>query len=154
MLVLIQIANLISALLGDGRISCKVRAAVFNLLGNDLPVRRRAKVKGRVTILGRGLTLGEGSSINRECYFDMTAPITIGKNVGIGHHCVFITANHDLGPADNRTGPLRPAPIVIEDGVMISARVTILPGVTIGAGSIIGPCALVRKSLPPNSFFG
>lgn len=42
-------------------------------------------------------------------------------------------------------------PVHIEDDVWIGARVCILPGVTIGKGSVIGACAVVSKSIPPYS---
>ena len=38
--------------------------------------------------------------------------------------------------------------IHIEDDVWIGANVTILPGVRIGRGSIIGACSLVNKDIP------
>ena len=42
-------------------------------------------------------------------------------------------------------------PIVIEDDVWIGRRVIILPGVTIGRGSVIGAGAVVAKDIPPYS---
>ena len=41
--------------------------------------------------------------------------------------------------------------VIIEDDVWIGSRVTILPGVTIGEGSVIGASAVVAKSVPPYS---
>lgn len=41
------------------------------------------------------------------------------------------------------------APVVIEDNVWIGQYVTILKGVTIGKGSIIGTKAVVTKDVPP-----
>ncbi len=42
-------------------------------------------------------------------------------------------------------------PVVIEDDVWIGSRVTILPGVTIGRGSVVGAAAVVTKDVPPYS---
>ena len=42
-------------------------------------------------------------------------------------------------------------PIIIEDDVWIGYNATILKGVTIGAGSVIEPLALVRENVPPGS---
>ena len=42
-------------------------------------------------------------------------------------------------------------PVIIEDDVWIGARVIILPGVTIGTGSVIGAGAVISKSIPPYS---
>ena len=41
-------------------------------------------------------------------------------------------------------------PITLEDNVWLGGDVTILPGVTIGEGSIIGAKSLVNKDIPPN----
>jgi len=42
-------------------------------------------------------------------------------------------------------------PVVIEDDVWIGLNCTILQGVTIGKGSIIGAGAVVTKDIPPYS---
>jgi acetyltransferase-like isoleucine patch superfamily enzyme len=40
-------------------------------------------------------------------------------------------------------------PVVVERDVWIGARVTLLKGVVIGEGSVIGACSVVDKSIPP-----
>jgi acetyltransferase-like isoleucine patch superfamily enzyme len=47
----------------------------------------------------------------------------------------------------------RPAsqPVVIEDDVWIGAKASIMPGVTIGRGSVVGTAAVVTKDVPPFS---
>jgi maltose O-acetyltransferase len=42
-------------------------------------------------------------------------------------------------------------PVVVEDDVWIGARVIILPGVTIGTGSILGAGSVVAHSVPAYS---
>ncbi|MBL4677498.1 MAG: hypothetical protein JKY70_15040 [Mucilaginibacter sp.] len=42
-------------------------------------------------------------------------------------------------------------PVIIEDNVWIGETVSVLPGVTIGKGSIIGASAVVTKNIPPYS---
>jgi putative colanic acid biosynthesis acetyltransferase WcaF len=42
-------------------------------------------------------------------------------------------------------------PIVLEDGVWLCARSTVLRGVTIGANSVVGATSLVSRNVPPNS---
>ena len=39
----------------------------------------------------------------------------------------------------------------IEDYVWLASRVTVLPGVTIGRGAVIGTCSVVTKDIPPMS---
>lgn len=41
------------------------------------------------------------------------------------------------------------APVIIQDKVWIGFNVSILKGVTIGEGSVVGACAVVTKDVPP-----
>ena len=43
------------------------------------------------------------------------------------------------------------APIVVGDGAWIGARCTILPGVTIGAGAVIGANMVIESDVPPHT---
>ena len=66
---------------------------------------------------------------------------------------VFIyTQNHNFRRTDismDQQGWSDEKPVIIEDDVWIGSRVTILPGVIIGTGCIIGASAVVTKSIPP-----
>jgi acetyltransferase-like isoleucine patch superfamily enzyme len=104
-----------------------------------------------VTILGSNIKFGSGCYINRNCFFDLTGNITIGNNVTVGHGVSFVTAVHEIGSPEKRAGKAHGDPIVVEDGAWIGANATILPGVTVGAGSIIAACAVVTKSVQPNT---
>ena len=73
--------------------------------------------------------------------------ITIGNGVFIGQKCNLITINHDPNP-DNRSATYG-RPIVIEDKVWIGINSTILPGIKIGYGSIVGAQSVVIKDVPP-----
>lgn len=44
--------------------------------------------------------------------------------------------------------------VIVEEDVWIGARVTLMPGVTIGRGSIIAAGAVVTRSVPPYSIWG
>lgn len=63
-----------------------------------------------------------------------------------------ITINHDPNP-DNRSATYG-RPIVIEDKVWIGIGATVLPGVTIGYGSIIGANSVVTHDVPPMTVVG
>ena len=72
---------------------------------------------------------------------------TTGEGVFIGPKCNLITINHDVNP-DNRSATYG-RPIVIEDKVWIGINSTILPGVKIGYGSIVGAQSVVTHDVPP-----
>ena len=65
----------------------------------------------------------------------------------IGPKCNLITINHDVNP-DNRSATYG-RPIVIEDRVWIGINSTVLPGVRIGYGAIIGAQSVVTRDVPP-----
>jgi len=114
---------------------------------------------GRLDITGAGdiyrrLTVGASCWLNAPCFLNLDAPITLGDNVAVGHHTVFITAGHRLGPPTRRAGPLDPQPIAVGDGAWIGAGATLLPGVTVGAGAVAAAGAVVAADVPPNTLVG
>jgi len=72
--------------------------------------------------------------------------VTIGNNVVVSRDVFFCTASHDV---TSPTMDLVVKPITIGDNVWIAAKATILPGVTIGEGAVVGACAVVAKDVPP-----
>ena len=78
--------------------------------------------------------------------------IIIGNDVFIGPKCNLITINHDPNP-DNRSATYG-RPIVIEDKVWIGINATILPGVKIGYGAIVGAQSVVTHDVPPMTVVG
>ena len=74
--------------------------------------------------------------------------LVIGDRVSIGPEVLVIT---DSSPNNSRllkAFPLVSKNVTIENDAWIGARVTILPGVTIGRGSIIGTGSVVLKNVP------
>ena len=102
------------------------------------------------TDYGYNCRIGEETFLNHNAYLMDGAPITIGKHCFIGPNCGMYTANHPLGAEERNQGLVQARPITIGDNVWIGADVTILPGVTIGEGSVIGAKSVVTKDIPPN----
>ena len=65
----------------------------------------------------------------------------------IGPKVNIITINHDPDP-DNRSATYG-RKIIIEDKVWIGIGATILPGVRLGYGCIVGAGSVVTKDVPP-----
>ncbi|MBS5112454.1 MAG: sugar O-acetyltransferase [Coprobacillus cateniformis] len=101
------------------------------------------------TDFGKNIYFGKNVFINANCSFQDQGGIYIGNNVLIGHHVVMATLNHGILPEERST--LTAKPIVIHDQVWIGANATILAGVTIGEGFIIGAGAVVTKNVEPYS---
>lgn len=99
---------------------------------------------------GRHITIGENFYCNVDAVFLDTSWITIGNNVKIGPRVNLLTAGHPID-APTRTRLLEFAqPITIGDNVWLGGNVTVLPGVTIGANSVVGAGAVVTKDIPEN----
>lgn len=90
-----------------------------------------------------------------DCFFNFgatlldEAPIRFGCHVFVGPDCGFYTAIHPLDAARRNAGLERALPITVEDDVWIGGHVTVLPGVRIGRGSVIGAGSVVTRDVPP-----
>lgn len=99
------------------------------------------------------ISIGNFVSVNRGCEFYPSyliddGYITIGNNVVISPNVKIYAIAHDysvLSLVDYA------APVVVENDVWICANSIILPGVTIGRGSVIGAGSIVNKDIPPFS---
>ena len=97
------------------------------------------------TDCGKNIHLGENVFINSSCHFQDQGGIYLGNNVLIGHNVTLATLNHAQEPKDR--GSMIPKAIHIGDNVWIGSDSTILPGVTIGNGAIIGAGSVVTKDV-------
>jgi maltose O-acetyltransferase len=132
------------------------RSRTFALRAAGVRIGARSGVLGPIDITGAGdvrtlFSIGEDTFISGPLHVDLGAEVRIGNRVQLGHHVVLLTINHDMGPASARCGPQMTAPITIGNGVWIASRVTILPGVSIGDGSVIAAGAVVSRDVEPNT---
>ncbi|WP_104111801.1 DapH/DapD/GlmU-related protein [Arthrobacter sp. N199823] len=95
---------------------------------------------------GKNIRFGENVFLNSGCRFQDQGGIDIGAGSLIGHNAVITTLNHDMLPS--RRADMHPARVVIGEGVWFGANVTVLPGVSIGDGAVVGAGAVVTKDVP------
>jgi len=76
------------------------------------------------------------------------APITIGADVQIGPHVQLLTPTHPLDPDLRREKWEAAEPITIGDNVWLGGGVIVLPGVSIGADTVVGAGSVVTRDLP------
>jgi lipopolysaccharide O-acetyltransferase len=106
------------------------------------------------------IRFGKDVQINDFVHIGAIESVTIHDHVLIASR-VFIS-DHNHGCYSGRSPHSDPhsvpverqlssSPVVIEENVWIGESVSILPGVTIGRGSIIAAQSVVSRSIPPNS---
>lgn len=122
---------------------------------------RRLLVKGFTGCKSHGLYINKNATISPTLVIGNNSGIgansiigrgtTIGDNVMMGPECYIYTRNHAFSRTDvpmREQGMQDFKPVTIGNDVWIGARVTILPGVKIGNGCIIGAGSVVTKNLP------
>lgn len=125
---------------------------------------RAAALRGIFGRIGDGATVEPPFTVDYGCNIEIgerffsnsnltvldCAVVTIGDNVLLGPNVLLIAAGHSLSVA-NRNKGVEAAPVVIEDDVWLGAGVTVVPGVRVGKGSVVGAGAVVTKDVPPYS---
>lgn len=104
------------------------------------------------------LVLGNNIEINDYVHITAYEKVTIGNNVLLASKIYISDCSHGSYSGDQNDSnpnlepnkrPLFSKPVIIEDNVWLGEFVSVLPGVTIGKGTIVGANSVVSKSLPP-----
>ena len=119
------------------------------LIGDTAAIRETGRVGsgcvlGRCAVVSREMEIGDGTFIGYAT--SLAGKSTIGKNVFIAQHVV-MTNDNTLG-AHGWTEEVIAGP-TIEDEARIGANATLLPGVTIGRGAIVGAGSVVTRDVAP-----
>lgn len=98
-----------------------------------------------------GITIGKNCFLGEYNVIRAQGGVHIGNEVYTGPMVNFVAVNHVF---QDPTVPIRQQGItahgiVVEDDVWIGANATIIDGVTIGKGSIIGAGSVVTQDIPP-----
>lgn len=97
------------------------------------------------TVLGLNrLVIGNNCSIGFDCVLDSRGGLTIDDDVVLASD-VQIISGHHLVHSDDFA--IKLAPIHIGHHAWVASRSTVLQGLTIGAGAVVGACSLVRDSV-------
>jgi putative colanic acid biosynthesis acetyltransferase WcaF len=91
------------------------------------------------------LTLGDRSCLGDRANAYTLGEIEIGARAVVAQEAYLCTGTHDF---DNPSLPLLVAKIRIGEGAFIGARAFVLPGVSIGAGAVVGACSVVTQDVP------
>ena len=97
---------------------------------------------------GTEIHLGEKAFVNFNCTILDGAKVTIGARTLIGPDCGIYTPEHPIDWQERNRGIERLKPVTIGEDCWIGGHVTILPGVTIGARSIVAAGSVVVDDVP------
>lgn len=102
---------------------------------------------------GQAFFIGDHSSIGPYGYIGCSGKIVIGKNVMFGPKCSLFAENHIFSDTESsiKSQGVEQKGIIVEDDCWIGSNVTILDGVTIGKGSVIGAGTMITKDIPSGS---
>jgi virginiamycin A acetyltransferase len=102
------------------------------------------------------VTLGFATTLNKGCW--LHGPVSLGNYCQLGPNVGLLGVNHDhqrLTPYNNRilfSGALKdsaePSPILLGHGVWCGFGATVLKGVRIGNGAVVGAGSVVTRDIP------
>lgn len=158
----------IEALYSKGNINASVRFSIdadlqnFSNNKSAITISANSNIEGLIMVYPYGgeISIGSHCSLSPGSRIISTNKITIGDRVLIAHNVNIIDNNsHPINAAlrhkdfiESYTIGMQPydlnaASIIIEDDVWIGHNTTILKGVKIGKGAIIGACSVVTKDV-------
>lgn len=97
---------------------------------------------------GHNIVIGDHVFINFNGVILDNSKVTIGNHTLIGPNVSIYTVNHAIDIEDREKGICMNKPVSIGNNVWLGGDVNILPGITIGDGSIIGTGSVVTKNIP------
>lgn len=99
------------------------------------------------------LKIGSNVSFHPMCYVEARGGITIGSDVSIAHGVTILSETHNFEDTQKKINDqgLRMCPSKIGDNVWIGAKATILGGVTVGDGAVVGAGSVVTRDVPENA---
>ena len=152
----------------------KIWYIVYSLTGKWMPISRHFKLGKKIRVwFARKVLLSAGEHINIErgaCFAEDTSignnsalginchiqegGVSIGDNVLMGPDVWIFTTNHNFSDITKpicMQGNEPPKAVVIEDDCWIGSRVTILPGVRVKKGCVVGAGTVLTKTYPEYS---
>ncbi len=151
-----RLANLACSILPDGA-SGPIRTWLYRNIGLDIAggafIMSNLRLVSGMSSFYKKLHVGPGVITGARVTINLDAEVTLGRNVAIGPEVIIYTGTHPLGPgSQRRLSQVISKPVKIEDGCWIGLAAIILPGVTIGHGSVIAAGAVITQDVPPDSY--
>lgn len=101
---------------------------------------------------GPSMIFGERVFIGRGCEFNIRERLEVGDDCLIASCCTFVDTNHGRASGSSMNAqPLESAAIKLGRNVWLGAGCTVLKGVHIGDGAVIGAGSVLTRSVPAGS---
>jgi len=114
---------------------------------------------GDETKIGTFVEIQKGVKVGRRCKISshsfLCEGVTLEDEVFVGHNVTFI--NDRFPRATSEGGELKTeadwvcVPTVVKKGASIGSSATLLCGITVGEGAIVGAGSVVTKDVPPHA---
>lgn len=135
--------------LGAGRIRRFCAGLMFEHCGKNVNIEH-----GAFLASGKDIEIGDNSGIGINCR--ITGPLSIGSDVMMAPGVNIVTQNHEISDTEipMRLQTAEKKKVTIGDDVWIGVNAIILPGITIGRGSVVAGGAVVTKDVPEYAIVG
>lgn len=122
---------------------------LFGSIGEDVTIEAPVSVA-----YGKHSQIGDKVFVNFGLMLVDDSEVVIKDEVMIGPNVIISTAGHPIHPTLRSTGYQFSDKIIIEERAWIGAGVVLLPGVTVGYGSVVAAGAVVAGNVPPMTVVG
>ncbi len=106
------------------------------VIGRDCNICSHCFIENKVVL---------GDRVTVKCGVQLWDGITLEDDVFVGPN---VTFTNDLQPR-SRNAAAQLLPTLVKKGASLGANATILPGLTIGEGAMVGAGSVVTKNIPP-----
>lgn len=133
-------------------LACRWTPKPFNLWRLQMLRLFGCRIRGRPFVHQRAriavpwhLTLHDRATVGDRTNLYSLGEIEIGRRAIVAQEAYLSTGTHDFGQAHL---PLLTRPIVVERDAFVGARALLMPGVRVGAATIVGAGSIVTDDLP------
>ena len=120
------------------------RRVVLRLFGAKIGKNVKIRPSVRITYPWK-VTIGDHSWIGDKVELYSLGPIQIGRNAVVSQYSYLCAGTHDH---NDRLFTLKASPITVGDEAWVAAHSFVAPGVTIGAGAVVGARSVVLRDVP------
>lgn len=134
------------------------------VIGNDVIIRRNSTIAAQTQYfrqkLNSTIIIEDGVDLGEDTFITASNRIVIGRNSLFGRMVTVTDNSHGITSIEDLSKPphlrmvMSKGEVVIGENVWIGDKATILPGVHIGKGAVVGANAVVTKNVPPFSVVG